>query len=87
MRDSAREAGISTGYVDRALADVGVASTVGRSLSWVSADAQRKVHISVQVRGGRTTIRVGERLAPLRGSIFGGVMAARRAIAIGRCAR
>ena len=60
--------------IRRALADVGVVSTVGRSLSWASADAQRKVHISVQVRGGRTTIRVGERLAPLRGSIFGGVM-------------
>jgi serine/threonine-protein kinase len=60
--------------IRRALGDVGAISSVGRSLSWASLDPQRKVHISVQMRAGRTTIRVGERLAPLRGSVFGGVM-------------
>ena len=60
--------------IRRTLGDVGVVSTVGRTLSWVSADPQRKVHISVQVRGGRTTIRVGERLTALRGSTFGGIV-------------
>ena len=60
--------------IRRALGDVGVISTVGRSLSWVSADPKRKVHISVQVRSGRTTIRVGERLGALRGELFGGIM-------------
>jgi hypothetical protein len=60
--------------IRRTLGDVGVISTVGRSLSWVSSDPQRKVQVSVQIRGGRTTIRVGERLAMLRGSVFGGIM-------------
>ena len=60
--------------IRRTLGDVGVVSTVGRTLSWVSADPQRKVHISVQVRGGRTTIRVGERLSALRGNTFGGIV-------------
>ena len=60
--------------IRRALGDVGTVSTVGRTLSWVSTDPQRKVHITVQLRGGRTTVRVGERLAALRSSVFGGVM-------------
>jgi serine/threonine-protein kinase len=60
--------------IRRTLGDVGVISAVGRSLTWASADPKRKIHISVQVRGGRTTIRVGERLEPVRGSIFGGFM-------------
>ena len=58
--------------IRRTLGDVGVVGTVGRTLSWSSADPERKIHITVHVRGGRTTIRVGERLAQLRNSVFGG---------------
>jgi serine/threonine-protein kinase len=58
--------------IRRTLGDVGVVGTVGRTLSWSSTDPERKIHITVQVRGGRTTIRVGERLAPLRNNVFGG---------------
>ncbi|MBA3342939.1 MAG: hypothetical protein H0T48_14050 [Gemmatimonadaceae bacterium] len=60
--------------VRRSLGDVGTVSGVGRSLSWSSTDKNRKVHVSVHVRDGVTTVRVGERLSQLAGSIFGGVM-------------
>jgi serine/threonine-protein kinase len=129
VRDSAREAGISTEYVDRALAeretplappmdvrdvharpvspwagapssiayevvvdgemseqdfdqlaetvrrtlsDVGVVGTMGRSFTWSATDPKRRVHVTVQTRGGRTTIRVAETLRQLMGSVFGG---------------
>ena len=125
VRDAAREAGISTEYVDRALAerklvdevkdlrirpisrwagapssieyevvvqgevsendfdqlaetirrtmaDVGVVGAMGRSFTWSATDPKRRVHVSVTMRGGRTTIRVAETLRPLMGSVFGG---------------
>ena len=125
VRDSAREAGISTQYVDRALAernlldevkdvrlrpvsrwagapssieyeivvpgevsendfdqlaetirrtmaDAGVVAAMGRSFTWSATDPKRRVHASVTVRSGRTTIRVAEMLRPLMGSVFGG---------------
>jgi serine/threonine-protein kinase len=58
--------------IRRTLGDVGNASTVGRSMSWSSADPKRRIHVSVHVRGGRTTIHVVERLSLLRQSVFGG---------------
>jgi len=60
--------------ISRALNDNGVVSVVGRSLNWTSADKQRKVQISVNVRDGRTNIYVGERLRDLIGAIYGGVI-------------
>ena len=125
VRDSAREAGIGTEYVDRALAernlvdqvkdlrirpvspwagapssieyeivvpgevsendfdqlaetirrtmtDVGVVGAMGRSFTWSATDPKRRVHVSVTMRGGRTTIRVAETLRQLMGSVFGG---------------
>ncbi len=60
--------------ISRALNDNGVVSVVGRSLNWTSADKQRKVQISVNVRDGRTNIYVSERLRDLIGAIYGGVI-------------
>lgn len=60
--------------VRRALGDAGNVSAVGRSLSWSSADKQRKVQVSVLVRDGRTSIYVSERLKDLAGGLFGGIM-------------
>ncbi|MGQ0640923.1 MAG: serine/threonine-protein kinase [Gemmatimonadaceae bacterium] len=60
--------------IRRALNDTGNVSAVGRSLSWASADKQRKVQVSVLVRDGRTSIYVSERLRDLAGGLFGGIM-------------
>jgi len=60
--------------ISRALNDNGVVSVVGRSLNWTSADKQRKVQISVNVRDGRTNIYVGERLRDLIGALYGGII-------------
>ena len=58
--------------IRRALADVGVVGSMGRSFTWSGTDPKRRVHVSVQVRSGRTTIRVAENLRHLVGSVFGG---------------
>jgi len=60
--------------IRRALGDPGMVSAVGRSLTWSSADRQRKVSISVLVRAGKTSIYVSERLRDLAGALFGGIM-------------
>lgn len=58
--------------IRRTLSDVGVAGTMGRSFTWSTSDPKRRVHVAVQARGGRTTIRVAESLRQLMGSVFGG---------------
>jgi eukaryotic-like serine/threonine-protein kinase len=58
--------------VRRTLSDVGVVGTMGRSFTWSATDPKRRVHVTVQTRGGRTTIRVAETLRQLMGSVFGG---------------
>jgi hypothetical protein len=58
--------------IRRALADVGVVGSMGRSFTWSATDPKRRVHVSVQVRSGRTTIRVAENLRHVVGSVFGG---------------
>jgi len=60
--------------IQRAIGDPGHVSTLGRSLHWANAHQQRRVQISIVPRGGRTTIRVDERLQPLIGGLFGGVV-------------
>lgn len=69
-----RDFDLMVDIVRRALGDAGNVSAVGRSLSWSSADKQRKVHVSVLVRDGRTSIYVTERLKDLAGGLFGGIM-------------
>ena len=58
--------------VRRTLSDVGAVGTMGRSFTWSATDPKRRVHVTVQTRGGRTTIRVAETLRQLMGSVFGG---------------
>ncbi len=69
-----RDFDLMVDIVRRALGDAGNVSAVGRSLSWSSADKQRKVQVSVLVRDGRTSIYVSERLKDLAGGLFGGIM-------------
>jgi eukaryotic-like serine/threonine-protein kinase len=60
--------------IRRELNDVGNVSALGRSLTWGSTQKDRQVRVSVFVRGGRTTIRVSERMSQLAGGIFGGLL-------------
>ena len=60
----------------RVLGDVGLVTTVGRSLAWSSTDRRRNLNVSVAVRGGRTTIRASERMTPMVGGVFGPIMGA-----------
>ncbi|MDB4917951.1 MAG: hypothetical protein JWM95_5595 [Gemmatimonadetes bacterium] len=57
--------------------EAGVASTLGRSLSWASAGVNRRrhLHISISASGGRTHIRAEESLRELVGVVFGGILA------------
>jgi hypothetical protein len=62
--------------IRRVMRNVGQASQLGRSFSWVasrSAGSGRDLEVSVLVVGGRTRIIVQENLAPLIGGVFGGV--------------
>ena len=69
-----RDFDVLVDLIRRSLGDAGMVSAVGRSLTWSSADRQRKISISVLVRGGKTSIYVGERLRELAGGLFGGIM-------------
>lgn len=55
------------------LNDVGTVNTLGRSFAWRSANVQRLVSVTITPRGGRTRIRVEERLTNLAGGLFGGL--------------
>ena len=54
------------------LSDVGTVGVIGRSFTWSATDPKRRVHVAVQVRTGRTTIRIAETLRGLRANVFGG---------------
>jgi serine/threonine-protein kinase len=60
--------------VRRKMNDLGIVSTLGRTLSWNSTNQQRQVRVTVLPRAGSTTIRVGERLGKVAGEIFGGIV-------------
>ena len=65
---------ILVNIIQRTLGDPGHVSTLGRSLHFALVHQQRRLQISIVPRGGRTTIRVDERLSPLIGGLFGGVV-------------
>ncbi|MEP7348309.1 MAG: serine/threonine-protein kinase, partial [Gemmatimonadaceae bacterium] len=69
-----RDFDVMVDLIRRALGDSGMVSAVGRSLTWSSADRQRKISISVLVRAGKTNIYISERLRDLAGGLFGGIM-------------
>jgi hypothetical protein len=54
----------------------GEVNTLGDSLAWRTPTAQgiRQVSVTIRPRGGRTRIRVQERLSGLAGGLFGGIM-------------
>ncbi|MEO8333513.1 MAG: serine/threonine-protein kinase [bacterium] len=57
--------------------EAGIASTLGRSLSWSTggvSQKERQVHISVSASAGRTVIRAEERLSQIAGVYFGGLV-------------
>lgn len=58
--------------IRRTIGDVGLVSAVGSSFTWTSTEDNRKIHINVQIRNGRTIIRAGERLGAFSGSVYGG---------------
>jgi hypothetical protein len=55
--------------------NVGVVSTLGKTLAWHwDGGVDRSLHVTVHPRGGRTRIRVEERLGNMAGGLFGGIM-------------
>lgn len=58
--------------------NVGQASTLGRSLSWQAVwsagQVGREIGFSVNPANGQTRIRIEERLTPIAGGLFGGLM-------------
>jgi tRNA A-37 threonylcarbamoyl transferase component Bud32 len=58
--------------------NLGAVSTLGRSLAWrmvVSPGGTgRDVQVTVSPRGGKTRIRVEERMNPIAGALFGGIV-------------
>lgn len=69
--------------VRRTFGEPGLVSTLGRTVTWSSSpvgryghrnQAARQLMVTVATRGGQTTIRAEENLAPLAGGLFGGLM-------------
>jgi hypothetical protein len=63
--------------VRRTLGDVGMASILGRSVTWTAVrgtSASRQIQVSVSVRAGNTRIHVQDSLGDLRAGVFGGVL-------------
>lgn len=59
--------------VQRSVGAPGQMSSAGRAFVWQTLGQNRSLVASVTPRGGRTTIRVEERLGALAGGVFGGV--------------
>lgn len=67
--------------IRRALDDIGLVSTLGRTLAWRSTPGMRHrrshtrdVSVTVVTRGGKTGIRIEESTTSLAGGLFGGLM-------------
>ena len=58
------------------LGEAGLATALGRTLTWSSGAVQnqRRLNVNVTAAAGRTVIRAEERLGPLAGGLFGGVL-------------
>lgn len=58
------------------LGEAGMATALGRTLTWSSGAVQnqRRLNVNVTAAAGRTMIRAEERLGPLAGGLFGGVL-------------
>jgi serine/threonine-protein kinase len=63
--------------IRRHAGETGNVGSVGRSFTWQSATSmhdKRSLQVSVFPRGGKTTIRVSERIGRIAGALFGGIM-------------
>ena len=63
--------------IRRTVGDVGMASTLGRSVTWTAirgTSASRHLQVAASVRGGQTRIHVQDSLGDLRAGLFGGVL-------------
>jgi hypothetical protein len=63
--------------IRRALGDDGNIGTFGKTLTWTSRTQSKKarsVFVTLIPRGGRTKIRIEERLGPLAGALYGGIV-------------
>lgn len=61
--------------IRRRLGEIGALSIAGKSLTWQSLDMrQRRVHLSMSSRRGRTTIMATENLRQMMGGLFGGII-------------
>ncbi|MEO7104158.1 MAG: serine/threonine-protein kinase [Gemmatimonadaceae bacterium] len=68
------EFGLLVDTIQRSFGELGQVGTLGRSLVWTSQGSQRKIHVSVIPRQGRTTIRVTESQRHLAGGLYGGIV-------------
>jgi serine/threonine-protein kinase len=67
------------------LGDEGAVSSFGRSLTWSSRVVSRKgrnVSVTLSPRGGRTRIRIDERLGQLAGGLYGGIVGGTASLAV-----
>lgn len=67
------------------LGDEGSVSSLGRSLTWSSRMLSRKgrnVSVSIVPRGGRTRIRIDERLGQIAGGLYGGIVGGTSSVAV-----
>lgn len=70
------------GEVRRTFGEPGMVSTLGRTVTWSPTPSMRygngmqgrRLFITLATRGGQTTLRAEEDLAPLSGGLFGGLM-------------
>ena len=59
-----------------AMGEAGMASALGRTMSWTSIDAgKRRAQVSITATGGRTLIRAEEDMSKSAGDVFSAVMA------------
>ncbi|MEP7064980.1 MAG: serine/threonine-protein kinase [Gemmatimonadota bacterium] len=68
---------IIVGIIRRTLGDDGNVGTFGKTLTWISRAQSKKgrnVFVTVVPRGGRTWVRVEERLGSLAGGLYGGIV-------------
>jgi serine/threonine-protein kinase len=61
--------------IRRRRGEPGIASSMGRTLSWTATARHQSLHLSIAVRNGTTTIHAQENIRPLAGRIFGGFVA------------
>jgi hypothetical protein len=63
-------------YLRRAFGALGRVSELGRGLDWslVPPSSPRIIEVSLRVRGGKTRLRLDERLGQVAGGLFGGIV-------------